>query len=178
MVLVERGERLGYLISEEYSIGDLPNERILSNVVSLSIEGDVCEIGVIDTVHISCPKRYWTAMDLGSVELVPCPALEPYPILFISSHGFEWMRRKSNSKGWQVLATHLRGRFRSISFATDRNTLASEDSPFRTLQLHRGRERKSLGEQSRGCRGLDAPLPSRALGQVTVRTCMMPNQKD
>lgn len=128
VVLLERQERTGYLIAEEYARGELPSQITLKNALSFSVGEDDFETDLVQEVLISCPSEIWTAVDVDTIELIPCPALQAYPVLFISSHGFKWMFHKVYYDDCEPLAKHLEERFHSVDFTTDRRTLQQRTS--------------------------------------------------
>jgi hypothetical protein len=119
-----------YLIAEAYSIGALPSEMTLRNVIYFWSEGAHSRMAVLLKVLLSHAGGYWCAVDVADAALIPCPSAEPYPLLFISHHGFEWMETMLRQGKSGKLATHLGNRFRPCGFRTDRSLLNAPESRF------------------------------------------------
>jgi hypothetical protein len=86
VVQVEGGDAMGYLIAEAYSVGELPSEITLRNLIYLRAQGADVETAKFAEVLVSAKNDYWMAVETGEVLVIPCPAREPYPIVFISKH--------------------------------------------------------------------------------------------
>ena len=148
VVQVEASEATGYLIAEAYSIGELPSEISLHEVVYLRARGTDVEIAEATEVLVSTKNDYWFAVETGDVSLIPCPSREPYPIVFISKHGFRWMQDLIRHGDLARLLEHLNQRFRSFSFATSREILDDPSSPFFSVSRIRTTLTESRGEAS------------------------------
>lgn len=131
VVLVEAGDATGYLISKSYSIGVRPFEIALHEVIYLCLHGSDIRVAELREVMVSTRDGYWCAVETGEVLVIPCPAREPYPIIFISKHGYCWMRELIQNGNIQRVNEHLWSRFKSYKFATDRSILVEPSSPFR-----------------------------------------------
>lgn len=130
VVQVEGGETTGYLISEAYAVGDSPTEITLNNVIYFcALDGGV-ETAEVPEVLVSNKNGYWFAVETGDVSVIPCPSREPYPILFISKHGYRWMQDMIRHGNVTRLLTHLKNRFTPSSFVTSRKILEDPSSPF------------------------------------------------
>jgi hypothetical protein len=112
-----------YLIAEAYRVGSLPSELTLRNVIYFWVEGADARLAVSPKVLLSQSDGCWCAVDVADAALIPCPTREPYPLLFISHHGFAWMEQMLREGKSGKLATHLEDRFRPCGFRTDRNRL-------------------------------------------------------
>ncbi len=133
VVWVESGEVTGYLIAKGYTIGEPPSEIALEQVLYLGAVPGWRQATVLEKVLVSGANGCWAAVDLSTVSLVPCPSRKPYPILFISKHGFHWMEEMIHKRSAVRVLNHLREQFAGLSFRTDRRILAEEDSSFRNI---------------------------------------------
>ncbi len=131
VVEVEAGEAKGYLIAEAYAVGELPSEITLSNVIYLCACGRDFRLAEAPEVRVSTKDGYWFAVETEGVSIIPCPATEPYPIVFISKHGFEWMKDMIRRGNVARVLEHLSNRFESCRFATTRRVLEDPSLPFR-----------------------------------------------
>lgn len=129
-----------YLIAEAYSVGALPSEMTLRNVLYFWVQGANARMAVFPKVLLSHAGGCWCSVDAVDAALIPCPSLEPYPLLFISHHGFEWMETMLRQGNSSKLATHLGNRFGPCGFRTDRSLLQDPSSRFsraRRIQTRR-----------------------------------------
>lgn len=131
VVLVEAGEVMGYLISEAYAVGGLPTEFILRNATYLCIRGAEIRIAESPEVLVSAKDGCWCAVETVEAAIIPCPAKEPYPVIFISKHGFLWMMDSIREGKIHQVIGHLGNRFDSSGFVTNRKMLDDPTSPFR-----------------------------------------------
>jgi hypothetical protein len=130
VVQVEGGDAMGYLIAEAYSVGELPSEITLRNLIYLRAQGADVETAKFAEVLVSAKNDYWMAVETGEVLVIPCPAREPYPIVFISKHGFIWMQDLIRHGDVDRVLEHLNQRFAPCRFLTSREILHEPSSPF------------------------------------------------
>jgi len=130
VVLVERGDAFGVLIAEGYTVGELPSEITMSKVIYLCAHDAEFRTATISRVLVSVRNEFWSAVDTAAVAIIPCPASQPYPILFISKHGYGWMAETIRNRDFTRLRDHLAERFDSAAFKTDRRILTAPGSPF------------------------------------------------
>ncbi|MEM9017014.1 MAG: hypothetical protein AAGC68_08365 [Verrucomicrobiota bacterium] len=94
----------------------------------LSRDDEDCSITLGDSCHFhgdghsfgfSCHPRvilsnahgYWTAVDTDTIEVLPHPSSTPYPLIPISTHGFQWFRDQLSSGAYAKTWNHLCTRF-------------------------------------------------------------------
>lgn len=130
VVQVEAGEAQGYMISESYAVGEIPSEITLRNVMYLYAHGQDFQVAEAPEVLVRTKDDYWFAAETGDVLLIPCPSKEPYPIVFISKHGFEWMGDMIRHGNVQRVIEHLTDRFQLYDFVTSRSILKDPSLPF------------------------------------------------
>lgn len=145
VVQVEGGETIGYLISEAYAVGAPPTKITLNNVTYFcALDGGV-ETAEAPEVLVSNKNDYWFAVETGEVSLIPCPSREPYPIIFISKHGYRWMQDMIRHGNVTRLLTHLKNRFAPSSFVTSRKIFEDPSFPFNVASRIRTRPIKTQG---------------------------------
>jgi hypothetical protein len=130
VVHVEAGQAKGYLIAEAFTVGELPSEITLSKVFYVCAQDEKVQVAEIAEVLVTGKNDYWFATDTATISIIPCPSSQPYPVLFISKYGFNWMKQAIRDSAFQRLLDHLGRRFDHSDFATDRKLLSDPDSPF------------------------------------------------
>jgi hypothetical protein len=145
VIQVEGGETMGYLISEAYAVGAPPTEIALNNVIYFCVFGGVGETAAAREVLVSNRNDYWFAVATGEVAVIPCPSREPYPIIFISKHGYRWMQDMLRHGNVTRLVTHLESRFAPSSFVTSRKIFEDPSSPFNDASRIGTRPMKTQG---------------------------------
>lgn len=130
VVQVEAGEATGYLISEAYAVSKPPSEITLHHVTYLCARDGGIETAEAADVLVGRRNDCWFAVETVEVSIIPCPSREPYPIIFISKHGYRWMREMIHHGDVVKLLEHLNNRFPPCGFTTSRKILEDPSCPF------------------------------------------------
>ncbi|MCP5531795.1 MAG: hypothetical protein H7A49_14260 [Akkermansiaceae bacterium] len=130
VVQVEAGTFTGYLIAAAHERGELPSEIILRAAIYLLEGGNEIRSARADEVLVSCKNGWWCAVDLSTIDLIPCPSTEPYPVLHISKRGYQWMEETIRARRYREVLDHLAARFPCGGFTTDRGAMTDSGSPF------------------------------------------------
>ncbi|GAA5482647.1 hypothetical protein [Haloferula sargassicola] len=118
---VEGGEWTSYLIAAGCTTG---REVLhLHEVWFCGVSAEIVELGHAAEVMISCRHDWWSAVNPASIDLLPCPSRQAYPLRFISRHGFRWMADMIRHQEFEPLLEHLHGRFQAAGLVTDRRQL-------------------------------------------------------
>lgn len=150
VVQVELGEAKGYLIAERYTVREFPSEIALNHVVYICAHSDEVEVENLSEILISRNEDIWSAVDTSRICIIPCPAWQPYPLIFISKHGFRWMSGCIDDRKFGRLLEHLANRFEPTEFATSRRILLDESLPFTKASILRPENVHRIGDSSHG----------------------------
>lgn len=130
VVQVEFGEKTGYLIAGAYHVEEPPSGISLQQVIYLCTGKRGIETAEAPDVLVSVKNDCWFAVETSEIAIIPCPSRKPYPIIFISKHGYRWMLEMTRDGNFTGLIDHLNHRFPPSGFATSRTIFEDTSSPF------------------------------------------------
>ncbi|MEM9281492.1 MAG: hypothetical protein AAGA96_06690 [Verrucomicrobiota bacterium] len=112
-VCVEYSSRCGFLISRAFEKEALSGSLRLFDTFYLASTGYTCEVKWFEHLLVTESDNRWIAIETKAVELIPYPSAIPYPIVSLSSYGFEAIQEKLYGDDDSKLGVwrHLRNRF-------------------------------------------------------------------